>query len=102
MKVLKTIGAAGAILLGTAALGAWVYNEARWEKMNREFWQEQMDKSRLLKEEADTVKIYDKIKKVHPDSTKIVENNIRKLNLIQQIDGTIVAPKLIKTLTKFV
>lgn len=82
MKVLKTIGAAGGILLGTAALGAWVYNEARWEKMKTEFWQEQMEKSRVLK---DSIQIEGQAKKAYFESAQMIRDSITNVHVSDTI-----------------
>lgn len=50
MKIGKVLGVTF-IVSAASCMVAWVYNEARWEKMNREFLQE-----RMRKPVADSVK----------------------------------------------
>lgn len=72
MKLLKVLGVTCAIS-SVAVLGAWVNNQARIEKANIEFWEQQMKKS-----VRDSVKITGQNEKFLKDSSKTFTDSIKQ------------------------
>lgn len=73
MKLLKVLGVTCAIS-GAACLGAWVTNAARIEKMEKQFWQEQFERTKALQ---DTIHINGKMKKAYLEGSQLVSDSIK-------------------------